>query len=274
MTQLDGIGVIRLVSVTLLIVASVTESHVKQIPKRCCSPDQWEADVKNIGTSSRTRDPDGNIVGKVAYDYTNKRWAFEYKDLSDKKSYRRIVFDHQQDSKIMVTPKACYNVSLNMASMDRYCIPANASYHGRYDYGLNRATVSYDIWSYEMLLLPIRVVLRTSADGCLALQDAGLTLTRSQWWWKAGEPSCVPWQFPEQAANGECFRSHVEHRVEQFGTRPSAVLYNMDFRNINLTITDEKMFKIPQTCEVADSWPEGINWINFGNLFLRRMKLN
>jgi len=54
----------------------------------------------------------------------------------------------------------------------------NASHHGYYDYGLNTATVGYDVWSYDMMFTPIRVVMRTSRDGCLALQDSALSLTK------------------------------------------------------------------------------------------------
>jgi len=49
--------------------------------------------------------------------------------------------------------------------------------------------------------------------------------------WTDGEPICVPWKFSEQAANGECFKSHIEHRYDIHGTMPCMELFHYLYRH-------------------------------------------
>lgn len=56
----------------------------------------------------------------------------------------------------------------------------NASHHGYFDYGLNRETVGYDVWSYDMMYVPVRIVMKMSRDQCLPLKVASVSLIRNR----------------------------------------------------------------------------------------------
>jgi hypothetical protein len=61
----------RVVILTALYVASfvitVSALEVWQKPRRCCSPDQWEADVRNLGTTTRSRDPEVKVTDEYYF---------------------------------------------------------------------------------------------------------------------------------------------------------------------------------------------------------------
>lgn len=248
-------------------IAPTVEAWVR-LPKRCCSPDIWEADAKSFGATTRTRDPDNKIITKYSYDYTNKRWAFDYKDPDVNKS-RRFVFDYKSKSKYVITHNGCFNISLD-AEMFQYCVPENTTYHGYYEHPGQDPALGYDVWSYEHFFYPIRTILKVSRDRCLPLQDSAYTLFRNRWRWYEGEPPCNPWAHPEQAESGECFKCHTKIKVEKYAPRPGAFLSNMDFRNVNLTITNHDIFKIPSKCEIAADWPESLVWNDFWRVFMMR----
>jgi len=44
-------------------------SKLPPTPKRCCSPDQWEADAKMIGTTLKLQDPQQKVCLVLFYSF-------------------------------------------------------------------------------------------------------------------------------------------------------------------------------------------------------------
>eukprot|EP00918_Siedleckia_nematoides_P023784 GHVU01051333.1.p1 GENE.GHVU01051333.1~~GHVU01051333.1.p1 ORF type:complete len:268 (+),score=29.89 GHVU01051333.1:139-942(+) len=243
----------------LLISLAVTLGYGLLPPKRCCSPDIWQADIIETGFMYM-----GSVLEQVyyrmAYDWTKKRWALAKWSLDEegnRKKFVNMIFDHGEDAKYLVTGKGCIEAE-NYAIMQQYCALDNATYLDYAAYGLDdKRAISYTAWFYDFIIIPRRAGFKLSNKNCLPLQEGSYSLVQNSFALTKLKPDpCVPWEEPEKVRNNTCYMSTEIEDLHKGGTQATGHMGNMKFTNLKLNITDEEMFNIPNSCLQKLKWPK------------------
>lgn len=234
-------------------VQQVSGARKRVVPKRCCSPDQFIADIKNTASTykfcSVTEQPDV----KLGYDWTNRRWAIEWRNPENETSYWRFASDFTKGYKIGVQDNRCIKTELT-GSMERHCISENSTYDGDFTYGTGDNTLRVNQWSYPFGIYPTKSTRLTTHKNCYPVQDLTGLVTKNTVQWDAGDDPCIPWEDPRMVTKGKCYKSYKKRRVEKTSIDFSAPLIFMEYRNLDLGITSPELFETPEGCQ--DVTPE------------------
>lgn len=239
-------------------------------PKRCCSPDVWEARMVNIGASRSAGRHLQDVDARFAYDLPNNRWALDHVHRTDPSKNLKFVFDFKRGKRVAIVDKGCFQEVLDVG-LNPYCIPKNATYLGEFVSGLPNHALTYQAWSYDIFMYPLRQTVVVSSKTCIPIKETDWSLVQNTYGWTEGEPACIPWEDPDIVKAGECYKSFKKVEKEYFGTQPTGFYLNFDFVDTNLTITDESIFDVPDHCS-DKSWFGNVWTSDFTRILIMRMK--
>ncbi|ELU09869.1 hypothetical protein CAPTEDRAFT_207652 [Capitella teleta] len=243
---------------------------------KCCAPEVWEARIVNTGTTNRQKYSFNNMDISFAYDLPNDRWAIDQVHPVDESKNLKLVFDYNLGKKYAINTAGCFVEPLD-AHLNPYCIGKNATFLGEFGAGLPRHGQYHRAWSYDIFMFPLRHTLVVSKEHCLPIKEVTYSLIQNSrhffnnaWAWNHGEFPCNPWEEPGILELGECFKSHRKIKKEVQGTQPTAFVLNMDYVDLNTTITNEGIFQVPEQCP-NDSW-DSVKLTDFWRILIMRMK--
>lgn len=106
--------------------------------KRVCAPGKFNSDVTEMYFAGNVQEgPEQAIFsfrGKLAYDYMEKRWAFDRFDFRNASNNLRIVVDHGKDRMFVKTEAYCVVSPVGDVKMYPACIPGTNKFFFFYSY--------------------------------------------------------------------------------------------------------------------------------------------
>lgn len=273
MTSFLGVPVVTLLVVTLTLVTwPHVEGYWKAQRKRCCGPDVWEARLVNLGTTNRQQYFYNNMDVRFAFDLPKNRWAIDQVHSEDASRNIKYVFDFNKGKRFAINHVGCYAEVLDVP-INPYCVGKNASYLGEWEAGGPAHSVTYQAWTWDIFMYPLRHTMVVSKENCLPIKETTWGLVQNIFAWDHGQPACNPYEDKEVFEAGECYKSFKKESREYHGTQPTANTFNIDFVDVNLTISqnNEDLFEVPPNCQ-DETWVDNIQGNDFSRILIMRMK--
>jgi len=143
----------------------------------------------------------------------------------------RLVHDHKEGWKYAWTKDGCFKTKLS-GYMNRFCPAENATFDGTFSMGFGENSLDYNVWSHEILGIPIRSISAFTTDGCYPFKHSLIGLVQNNYEWEVGQPSCIPWAEPDKVTSGKCHKSFKKKKQNVRGVQLMAHYVNMSYRNI------------------------------------------
>lgn len=157
-------------AVLVILVAGVTTSNAAT---RCCTPPQWESIISQIGGVHPQGSAKSSVFTNIvlySYDAKNKRIAMRITTNTTGTVYHsKVIQDYQAKRLYTIVGPKCTYTKLPLA-FQKSCIPANATYMGRFYLGNGKSKMSIDSW--QALFQQLTVFFTVSTDGqCVPITE-------------------------------------------------------------------------------------------------------
>lgn len=155
-----------------------------EVPKRCCAPSQWQGTIGGVVGYKPHWYSGPHVIQEVLgfyYDAKNKRVAMNGTVYSKgKPSHFQVIELFNQKKMYVIDNKGkCKSQDLS-APFQAICIPANATYTGRYTLGLGNESVQADGWF--MHAMGYQVTFSHTVKECIPLSE--IAWGRGEGWHK------------------------------------------------------------------------------------------